>query len=82
MAKAKKQDEVEVKDEIWVFLRGDELGKKGVAMYEFAKTYGFRATIKIAQELAGVEQNGVMSDEALKAINALKDDELSNALKG
>lgn len=61
------------KTEIWVFIRGDELGQKGEILYEFALKFGFREAIKTAQEIAGVEQNGVMSAEALSAINAIDD---------
>lgn len=61
------------KTEIWVFVRGDELGQKGEILYEFALKFGFREAIKTAQEIAGVEQNGVMSAEALAAINAVDD---------
>ena len=61
------------KTEIWVFIRGDELGEKGEILYEFALKFGFREAIKTAQEIAGVEQNGVMSAEALSAINAVDD---------
>lgn len=61
------------KTEIWVFIRGDELGQKGEILYEFALKFGFREAIKTAQEIAGVEQNGVMSVEALTAINAVDD---------
>ena len=61
------------KTEIWVFIRGDELGQKGKILYEFALKFGFREAIKTAQEIAGVEQNGVMSAEALSAINAIDD---------
>ena len=61
------------KTEIWVFIRGDELEQKGEILYEFALKFGFREAIKTAQEIAGVEQNGVMSAETLAAINAVDD---------
>ena len=61
------------KSEIWFFFRGDELGQKGEILYEFALKFGFREAIKTAQEIAGVEQNGVISAEALSAINAIDD---------
>lgn len=69
------------KTEIWVFIRGDELGEKGEILYEFALKFGFREAIKTAQEIAGVEQNGVMSAEALSAINAVDDEEFKESFE-
>ncbi|EAU00359.1 hypothetical protein [Campylobacter curvus] len=69
------------KTEIWVFIRGDELGQKGEILYEFALKSGFREAIKTAQEIAGVEQNGVMSAEALAAINAVDDTEFKESFE-
>nr|DAN78195.1 MAG TPA: Secretion activator protein, putative, Secretion activator, Porphyromonas gingivalis.3A [Caudoviricetes sp.] len=69
------------KTEIWVFIRGDELGQKGEILYEFALKFGFREAIKTAQEIAGVEQNGVMSAEALAAINAVDDTEFKESFE-
>lgn len=69
------------KTEIWVFVRGDELGQKGEILYEFALKFGFREAIKTAQEIAGVEQNGVMSAEALAAINAVDDTEFKESFE-
>lgn len=74
MAKAK----TDLNDEIAVFLRADELDKGKVKIiYDFATTHGYYLAIKVAQRVAGADENGVMSDEALKAINELKDDEFN-----
>ena len=43
------------KTEIWVFIRGDELGQKGEILYEFALKFGFREAIKTAQEINAID---------------------------
>ncbi|MBR8466187.1 hypothetical protein KDE13_07525 [Campylobacter sp. faydin G-140] len=73
MAKVKTQ---KVGDEISIFIREDELNAKTAkAIYEFAKPKGYRLAIKLAQRVAGIDENGVMSNETLKAINAMKEDD-------
>ncbi|QCD44112.1 hypothetical protein [Campylobacter mucosalis] len=82
MAKAKTQKVGKVGDEISIFIREDELNAKTAkAIYEFAKTNGYRLAIKLAQRVAGADENGVMSNEALKAINALKEDDFIKAFE-
>ncbi|MDL0090082.1 hypothetical protein [Campylobacter gastrosuis] len=62
--------------ELVEFIRLNELNKKtGKLIYQFATYRGFREAIKTAQRVAGVDENGVMSDEALKAINAVPEDD-------
>ena len=71
-------------DEIRTIIRADELGKKGEALYEYAVKFGYREAIIAAQEIAGNNGEwltGVMSDEALEAINALDDEIFAGKLQ-
>lgn len=67
-----KQDTNKLYAKEWVFIRGSEIKSEKVAnaIYEFALKVGYSAAIKIAQDLSEAYVNGVMSNEALEAINS------------
>jgi len=64
------------KSDYWDKIKGDSILSQAVAesIFDFAVNTGVKTAVKLAQKVANVEDDGVVGNETIKAINYIYED--------